>query len=347
MRRIFSNQWFLIVLVLALAVGFLSPVWGQLSWLSPAEEGLLDYSRAKGLRSLIVMAVLFVMALPLDFAAVSSVLRRPAAGLLATGVNVLALPLFAWLLVSLLHLAKPSMDENLLLGILIAAATPCTLASAAVWTRRAGGNDAVAMLVTVVTNSLCFLITPAWLAVTTGQSVELDLAGMILRLVILVLLPLTAAQLLRLARPVATWSARHKKALGVAAQCGVLAVVLMASVGSGHDIARQEAALGWLDVAIMLAAVAAIHTCMLFFGLGLARALKLGRAEAIAVGFAGSQKTLMVGVDVALRYFPPLAALPMIAFHAGQLVIDTVIADRMRRRSGRATEDDARPTERS
>ena len=35
------------------------------------------------------------------------------------------------------------------------------VASAAVWTRRAGGNDAVALIVTISTNLACFLLTLA------------------------------------------------------------------------------------------------------------------------------------------------------------------------------------------
>src|SRR5436190_19264337 len=51
------------------------------------------------------------------------------------------------------------------LGFLIMASVPCTLASAIVWTRRAGGNDAVALLVVVLTTSTGWLVAPLWLAV--------------------------------------------------------------------------------------------------------------------------------------------------------------------------------------
>ena len=54
--------------------------------------------------------------------------------------------------------------------LVIAAAVPSTVASAAVWTRRAGGNEIVALIVTVVTNSLCFLVTPLWVLLATGRS---------------------------------------------------------------------------------------------------------------------------------------------------------------------------------
>ncbi len=46
--------------------------------------------------------------------------------------------------------------------------------------------------------------------------------------------------------------------------------------------------------------------------------------------FSGSQKTLTVAIYLALAV-SPLAILPMVAYHAAQLVIDTLIADRWRR----------------
>ena len=48
----------------------------------------------------------------------------------------------------------------------------------------------------------------------------------------------------------------------------------------------------------------------------------------IAVGISGSQKTLMVGLQVCLDL--GITILPMVAFHVAQLLVDTLIADRMR-----------------
>ena len=55
-------------------------------------------------------------------------------------------------------------------------------------------------------------------------------------------------------------------------------------------------------------------------------------ADAIAVAFSGSQKTLMVGAYIALAV-GPLAILPMVAYHAAQLIVDTLVADWWRARS--------------
>jgi sodium/bile acid cotransporter 7 len=67
---------------------------------------------------------------------------------------------------------------------------------------------------------------------------------------------------------------------------------------------------------------------MLWVGVLLAKLARFSREDQIAVAFAGSQKTLMVGLLMAISL--QVSILPMVAFHISQLFIDTLIADRFR-----------------
>jgi sodium/bile acid cotransporter 7 len=220
--------------------------------------------------------------------------------------------------------------QELALGVLVAGATPCTLASAAVWTRRAGGNEAVAVLGTILTNLACFVVMPFWLVVTTGQAIEKPFADMATKLLVLIVAPIFVAQLLRLHRPFAHWATAHKLSLSALAQIGILFTVLSGAINAGlkleGDVWRL---LGW-ETGSMIVAVMAVHLIALFSGMGMALALRQQRADAIAVGIAGSQKTLMVGLTIAYDYFGGLAVLPIIVYHVGQLLADTLIADWLR-----------------
>ena len=51
-----------------------------------------------------------------------------------------------------------------------------------------------------------------------------------------------------------------------------------------------------------------------------------------AVAISGSQKTLMIGLEVALM-FGGLAALPIITYHVLQLIADTMLVDRLKEES--------------
>ena len=132
MKQFLIRRWFLISLAVVLAFGVAG---------APMLKGLLQ---AATLRSVLVALVLFVMALPLEARSMWGALQRPAAPLLATSINFGLLPLVALV-------ASFALQADFGQGLLVAAATPCTLASAAVWTRRAGGNDSVAILVTILT----------------------------------------------------------------------------------------------------------------------------------------------------------------------------------------------------
>ena len=338
MIQFFRKRWFLFTLLLVLAIGvvFAEP----LKRLPEAEFPLLPAGRdgepaiSMRLRSLIVAVVLFLMALPLEASAMWRSLRRPWPPLLAVAVNFGLLPLFAWGV-------SQGLEPDLAAGLLVAATTPCTLASASVWTRRAGGNDAVSILVTIITNLICFVVTPLWLLLMTGQSVsspELSLGWMTTKLGLLVLLPMFLAQLLRLSRPLANWASGQKTALSVLAQCGILSMVFLGAIHVGlrlHD--PSSGALGLWEVIAMLVAVCVVHVTMLWTGVGIARLLRFSWEDQVAVAFAGSQKTLTVGLLVAMAL--QVSILPMVWYHVSQLFIDTLIADRFRRQR----EEAARP----
>ncbi len=321
MKRFLRRRWFLLGLVSALVLGF---------WQAPALKPYTDQVP----RALLVAAVMFGMALPLEARRMWLAIRRPQAVLVAVGVTFGLIPLLAWSITGALPLPIAA-------GVMIAASVPCTIATASVWTRRAGGNDAVSLLVTMLTNLSCFLVTPAWLYLALGELAAraqgtLDPVRLIKRLALVVLLPVLAAQGLRLWRRVGRWATEHKVPLGVACQLGTLTMVLVGATRSGTVIRNMNGWQSpWSDLVLMVLVVNGLHMLGLFTAVALARGLGVSREDRIAVGFSGSQKTLLVGLDVASEYvtiFGGLALLPMIAYHGCQLMFDTVVADRFRRR---------------
>ena len=179
-----KERWFLICLTLAVSGGY------------TFSDPLKALAELGAIRNVVLACVLFVMSLPLEFQKIVSSIRQPWPVLLATSITYGLLPLFAWCLV-------PLLQGELGIGLLMVAATPCSLASAAVWTRRAGGNDVAAMLISVVTNLSCFFVTPVWLKWTTGRAVLMDglMIDMMSKLGLLVVLPMILAQLIRLLPP--------------------------------------------------------------------------------------------------------------------------------------------------
>jgi sodium/bile acid cotransporter 7 len=321
MLALLQRQWFLLALVILLFVGIRWPDSAH-----PAVRWLPG--------DVIVALVTFIMALPLETSALWQVIRRPGPAWLGAAVNSLAAPPLGWL-------ASRVLPAELAAGVILATTVPCTLASAAVWTRRAGGNEAVAFLVTMITNLACFIVVPTWLVLLIGVRGDLDFGAIVLALLLLVVLPIVLAQLLRQWPPIGVSASRHKELLSFIAQCGVLLMVSIGAIGCGERLAEVENRVAAGDVILMIVAVAVVHLVLLASGFNSARALGIGRPDSIAVAISGSQKTLMIGAFLAPS-IGPLAILPMVAYHAAQLVIDTLVADWLRRR-GPEDSDGAKP----
>jgi sodium/bile acid cotransporter 7 len=241
------------------------------------------------------------------------------------------------------------LPAELATGMIVATSVPCTLATASVFTRRAGGNDAVSFLVTIITNLACFLVVPAWLwLLVSGESqadirqAQIDYGEIALGLILLVVLPIVVAQCLRQLRTVGAWAARHKHSLSLVAQAGVLLMVLIGAVDCGERLGMVSNgdAVSSSSIVKMIFAVTLVHVTLLLVGFALSKMLGFARIDAIPVALAGSQKTLMVGAYLALAV-GPLAILPMVAYHAAQLIIDTLLADWLRAGSNAAPSEPA------
>jgi len=321
MFRYLRRQWFLVSLTIVFCAGFFGA-----NWFEP-------FTNAHKLRSAIVAVVIFMMALPLDTQSVGQSLRRPWAALLGSAVNMVLLPLAAWGMSCLLA-------GDMRTGLLITASVPCTLATAAVWTRRAGGDDTVSILVTAITNISCFLTTPFWLFVTTGSQLTPELQGrlarMPIRLALLVVLPMALAQLVRQHHDIGNWASARKSMLGTLSQIGILSMVLSGATKCGLVMSGTNGS-NSNDFPLMFAVVVVLHLLLFWCGMWLARFLGFRRPQQIAVGISGSQKSLMVGLHISIQYFGGLTILPMMTYHLTQLTADTVIADWLRAADGGRT----------
>jgi sodium/bile acid cotransporter 7 len=198
-------------------------------------------------------------------------------------------------------------------------------------------------MVSIVTNLSCALVTPLLLWIMAGATIEDEkfrLAPMMVRLAVIVAAPILLAQSLRRWPAVAAWATCRRMALGVVCQVGMLFMVFTGVVQCGAKLnGAGTAGAGWMAWGATIGSVLVVHLGTLWAAQSLGRLLGLGREEWIAVGFAGSQKTLLVGLGLAISYadfFGPLAVLPMVVYHITQLLVDTLIADRLR---GRAVQE--------
>jgi sodium/bile acid cotransporter 7 len=271
------------------------------------------------------------MSVTLSTAKLAATIRSPKAVVWATLINAVAIPLMAWPMLSLQRIPDFSV------GLMIAASVPCTMAAASVWTRSAGGNDAISLLVTTLTNGLCFVITPFWLGLSSKKNLDLGAGAMVVPLLIAGFVPIAAGQLARFLPPIAKFADRRKMLLSSLAQALILSQVLWACTLAGPALRKGMAAGdGWTAASIAWACCVLLHVGALLAAWFGGFAIGLRREDVIASAFAGSQKTLPLGMLIAtdpkLLGGPdlPFTIFPMLMYHASQLIIDTVVASRMK-----------------
>lgn len=323
MRATLVRQWFLCALAVVLLGGFLA---GN-GWPRATVEAVLHHVSTAWTTAI----VLFLMAFSLDTARLWDALRDPQAVIWGAVVNLGFTPLLAW------PLAAVQSRHDFALGLMITAIAPCTLATASVFTRRAGGNDAISLLVTLLTNAACVVISPLWLSAVLKSQASLDLTGIIGQLLVCILLPTLLGLLVQIPRPALAFAQRNRGWINIAAQCLVLLLVLLAALRGGMMLRSQESAPAISSLVMMCFACVLVHLASLVLGWSGARWLRISPADTIAVAFAGSQKTLPISLFMAtqpviLQADLPLVVFPLLAFHAGQLLLDVMLADRWARR---------------
>jgi sodium/bile acid cotransporter 7 len=318
-----QRSWFLLALLAVLIAGLTSGLGGP--------RGAAEWFLAVVQPSVTTAIVLFLMAFSLDSTRLHESLRRPAAALWGSLINLGLLPLAAYIASHGLSL------HDFALGLIITSVAPCTLATASVFTRRAGGNDAISLLVTLLTNVACVVVTPLWLRGLISSRAEMDTAAIVQQLLVCVLAPTVLGQLClwpRVGRAVAD---RYRRHIGFASQLIVLLLVAVAAVNAGLVLRRQPLWPSAGDVAAMLLMCLLVHVVGLAAGWYGGGVWQLAPEDRIATAIAGSQKTLPVGLLIAtnpsvVSADAPFVTFPLLFYHAIQLVLDTAIADAWRAR---------------
>jgi sodium/bile acid cotransporter 7 len=223
-------------------------------------------------------------------------------------------------------------DPALAVGLLFLALLPSTVQSSIAFTAMAGGNVAAAVCSASLSNLVGIVLTPLLVAVFihAGGTGDVDGLGSVQKIAGQLLLPFVAGHLLR--PLIGKWIDAHKKLLQPVDRSSVLLVVY--SAFSAAVVGGVWSRVGPFDLAVLLAASAAILAVVIFVNGIAARAAGLAREDAIVLLFCGSKKSLVSGVPMAGALFAPaqvgMVILPLMIFHQLQLFVCAWLAGRYR-----------------
>ena len=240
--------------------------------------------------------------------------------------------LFATPLIGTAIAFKLPMEPSFQLGLALFCCMPTTLTSGVALTAQARGNVALALFLTVLTNTAGILTVPFVLAHLLGAlgQVELSAGDLFVKLCFSILLPLGVGKFLR--RFAVDWINAQRPRLSLASNAALITIPWMKFSESSERLALVETS----SLLVLALSGLGIHALYLVFNGGVCALLRLESAARKAVVLMTSQKTLPVAMTV-LAFLPEsavspemkgLIAIPCITFHLGQIFMDAFIATR-------------------
>ncbi|MGQ1947068.1 bile acid:sodium symporter family protein [Geofilum sp. OHC36d9] len=242
------------------------------------------------------------------------------------------------LLVLPFFLAFGNGDSHLLwLGFFFLATLPSTVSSSVVMVSIARGNVPGAIFNATVSSLAGIFITPLLmgLVISAGPLSIGSLSGILLKLVSQVLMPVIVGLLLN--RFWGHWAQNRAAFLKNFDQSVILLVVYL-SFGKSFTAGYFDNT-GWGDLLLVFMGTVALFFTVYFIVSRLAVRFRFSREDTITASFSGSKKSLIHGTVMSGVLFSGVAGtglilLPLMIYHAMQLVVVGFLAKRFSKQKG-------------
>jgi len=215
------------------------------------------------------------------------------------------------------------------LGAFFLAALPSTVSSSVVMVSIAKGNVSSAIFNASLSSLLGVFITPLWMGIVIAAKPDQasDLSGIITKLVLQVLTPVTIGIILN--RFLGRWAETKARFLKMFDQSVILLIVYMSFAES--FLGNHFSAIGKWDL-LLVGLLCLVLFFIVYYIIHLVSVrLRFSRKDAISAQFSGSKKSLVHGTVMSGVIFSGISGvgvilLPLMVYHALQLVVVGFIA---------------------
>lgn len=269
-------------------------------WISPAVTILFGFMTFSG-------------ALSMDVKAFTSVIRKPRDIIIFFFGSHILLPFLAYHAASFIFPTDPDVP----MGFLLLFSTP-TAVVGYVWSSIYRGNGPLSLSLVIIDTLLAPFVVPLAVTLISGTAVSIDARGMMESLLWMVALPAILGMVLN--------QVTHGKVtttlIHVLKPFGKLALLIVICLNTSR-IAPDVLAMTRSDVPVILAACVAVATSFL-----IARLLSLAGGEGrqdrrVSMTFAIGLRNISAAMVLAISFFPPRSAIPVIC---GIIVQQTICA---------------------
>lgn len=230
-------------------------------------------------------------------------------------------------------------QETLWLGAFYLAALPSTVSSSVVMVSIAGGNLPAAIFNASISSLLGVFLTPLWMGLfLKGQSGDFDFWSVLAKLVLQVVVPALLGLLLH--GRLGNLAERYRKELKYFDQVIILLIVYSAFCDSfARNIFQGLSGSDLFLLGLLMTGLFFLVFALVSFT---GRALGFTRENKITALFCGSKKSLVQGTVMSRVLFPDastlgLVLLPLMIYHALQLIYASMLAQAMARRAAALT----------
>lgn len=236
------------------------------------------------------------------------------------------------LLVLLFHpLVQNEEQEIIWLAFFFLAALPSTVSSSVVMVSIAKGNIPAAIFNASISGIIGVVLTPLWMGLfVKNAQTDFNFADIYIQLIVQIILPVMFGVVLQ--RFWGDYAQKYSKQLTLFDKSIILLIIYKSFARSFEE--NIFSTISVVDMLILFVAVLILFWLLYFLTGFLAKKMKFNTEDQITAQFCGTKKSLVHGTVFAKIIFGNAATigiilLPLMLFHAIQLLIISVMASKM------------------
>lgn len=222
-------------------------------------------------------------------------------------------------------------QEIIWLAFFFLAALSSTVSSSVVTVSIAKGNIPAAIFNASISGIIGVVLTPLWMGLFVHNSqTDFNFTDIYVKLVVQIILPVVIGLLLQ--RFFGGFAQKHTKQLTLFDK-SVILLIIYKSFASSFD-GNIFSSVSIFDLLILFISVLALFGILFFLTGFLAKKMKFNSEDQITAQFCGTKKSLVHGTVFSKIIFGNIATigiilLPLMLFHAVQLLIISIVASKM------------------
>lgn len=224
--------------------------------------------------------------------------------------------------------------ETIWLAFFFLAALPSTVSSSVVMVSIAKGNMPAAIFNASISGIIGILVTPLWMGLfVTNDQTSFNFIDIYTKLIVQIIVPVVLGLLLQ--RYFGAFAQKHSSKITLFDKSIILLIIYKSFASSFTNNIFSTVSV--LDLVLLLVGVLVLFTITYFSTGFIAKKLNFNIEDQITAQFCGTKKSLVHGTVFSKIIFGNMAVigivlLPIMLFHATQILIISVIASKLAKR---------------